>query len=211
MSTPNLRERLKEADRQDQIILAICLAERLLAEGDSAGWIFEIYAINLIGIGRYADAEAALAKAEQLVPEKRIPWVIHRRAHLEKRRGNLQSALDLWKEAHSKLPEEATFPIYAASVAFRLGRLAEAEELARIGTKCPKGFPDEAWYNLGGYLAAQQRYEEALTCYERAIELDPAYEIAIGRRKELLEAFPKERSEQDGADLFDLPGMVRHE
>lgn len=199
MSTPTLKERLKEAHDQDEIILAISLAERLIADGADAGWIFEVYASNLIGIGRYDDAVTALDRAEQLVSDRRIPWVIHRRAHLERQRGNLQSALDLWKQAHSENPNEATFPIYAATMAHRLGRLTEAEELARIGTECSEGNPDEAYYNLGGYLAAQERYEEAMNCYEKAIDLDPEYEIAIKRRNELREAFPEKWGEQGGA------------
>ena len=188
MSESDLRTRLKEANKKGAIILAIHLAERLIADGANEGWVFEVYAINLIGIGRYEDAESALNEAEHLVSDRRLPWVIHRRAILEKQRGNLQPALDLWMTAHSQQPDEATFPIYAATMAHRLGRLSEAEELAQIGTTCSKGYPDEAWYNLGGYLAAQERYEEAFQCYEKAIEIDPEYEIAIERRQELLEA-----------------------
>ncbi|MDA0811582.1 MAG: tetratricopeptide repeat protein [Verrucomicrobia bacterium] len=89
-------------------------------------------------------------------------------------------------------PDEATFLIHAAIMAFQLGRLSEAEELARRGTRCTKGFPEEAWHNLGGYLVAQERYDEALFCYEKALGLDPEYALALVRRAELLEvlAYP---------------------
>ena len=196
MGDANLRDQLDEAHEQDQTILTICLAERLISEGTEDPWIYEVYARSLIGIGRYDDAVVALDSAESLAKPKHVPWIIHRRAVLEERRGNFEAALNYWKESHSRKPDEASFLIYAGSISFRLGRLAEAEEFARKGTECTEGYPDEAWYNLGGYLAAQQRYDEALSCYENAIEIDPEYTIAIGRRDELLSAFPEKRGEQ---------------
>lgn len=191
MSDRDLRERLLEAFEDDSIILAILLAERLIADGSEEGWVFEIYADMLIAIGRYDDAETALSRVEHFVSEERRAWVTHRRAELEKERGNFQAALDLWKAAHSQKPDEGTFPVYASTMAHRLGRLHEAEVLARIGTQCAQGSPDEAWYNLGGYLAAQERYDEAYECYERAIEIDPDDELAIRRRQELIAACPQ--------------------
>ena len=210
MSDTSLRDQLGDANDDDSTILAICLAERLIANGSADGWVFEVYARNLIGIGRYEDARSALDQAEQLGSERRLPWIIHRRALIEQRRGNFEKAIELWKIAHSHKPDEATFPIYAGTIAFRLGRLSEAEDFARVGTACDKGFPDEAWYNLGGYLAAQQRYDESLVCYEKAIEIDPDYKLALRRRDELLKAFPPPtQGEQDADDQ--LPARAESE
>ena len=200
MSETSLREQLDDAHEKDQTLLTVCLAERLIASGSEDAWVFEVYARSLIGIGRYGDASSALDQAERFSARKNLPWIIHRRAVLEERRGNFESALDLWKKAHSIKPDEASFLIFAGSILFRLGRIAEAEEFARKGTTCSAGYPDEAWYNLAGYMAAQQRYEEALSCYEKAIAIDPEYELAKGRRDELLRAFPKiQEGEQAGA------------
>ena len=196
----SLRDRLEEAHKQDQTILTICLAERLISSEAEDPWLFEIYARSLIGIGRYDDAVAALNSAESLAKPLHVPWIIHRRAVLEERRGNFEAALNYLKKAHMQMPDEASFLIYAGSISFRLGRLADAEEFARRGTKCTEGYPDEAWHNLGGYLAAQQRYDEALLCYENAIAIDPDYKIAIEKRDEILSAFPNKRGEQGGDD-----------
>lgn len=198
MSDISLRDQLRDANDEDSTILAVCLAERLIATGSADGWVFEVYARNLIGIGRYEDASSALDQAQQLGSEKRLPWIIHRRALIEKGRGNFEKAIELWKTAHSHKPNEATFPIYAGTIAFRLGRLSEAEGFARVGTTCEEGFPDEAWYNLGGYLAAQQRYDESLMCYEKAIEIDRDYKLALRRRDELLKAFPPLKQGESG-------------
>ncbi|MEM7014186.1 MAG: tetratricopeptide repeat protein [Verrucomicrobiota bacterium] len=196
MSEPSLRDQLDNAHEASQTILTICLAERLISEGSADSWVFEVYARSLTGIGRYDDAGSALDQAEKLAPPKDIPWIIHRRAVLEKQRGNFEEALDLWKSAHSLKPDEASFLIFAGSLSFRLGRVKDAEEFARRGTTCSEGYREEAWYCLGGYMAAQQRYDEALSCYEKAIAIDPDYELAIGRRDELLKAFPENGGEQ---------------
>lgn len=168
-------------------VLAVALAEKLLNDGSENGWVLETYAANLIELGRCTDAEAVLDRAEKVSKKERLPWLIHRRALLEEHRGNYAVALELWKSANAMAPDEATFLIYAASIAFRLGNLMEAEELARMGTRCAEGCPDEAWHNLGRYLAAQKRYDEALFCHEKAIEIDPEYKIAIALRDELLQ------------------------
>ena len=73
MSETSLRDQLEEAHDQDQTILTICLAERLISEGEEDFWMFEVYARSLIGIGRYDDAITALDRAEELVPGKAIP------------------------------------------------------------------------------------------------------------------------------------------
>jgi len=204
MSEPSLRDQLDSANDADQTILTICLAERLISRGPVDSWTFEVYARSLIGIGRYDDASSALDHAEKLARPKSLPWIIHQRAVLEEQRGNFEAALDLWKSAHSLEPDEASFLIFAGSVSFRLGRLSDAEEFARKGTACTEGYPQEAWYNLGGYMAAQQRYDEALTCYEKAIEIDPEYEIAIDRRHELVQAFPDKRGDVGSSNGGDV-------
>ena len=45
----------------------------------------------------------------------------------------------------------------------------------------PRGCIDEAYFNLGGYLLSLKRYSEAKECYQKAIELDPDYDIAYKR------------------------------
>ena len=54
-------------------------------------------------------------------------------------------------------------------------RLREALECDGDETKDEK---DEAYLNLGVVLLAQERYEEAAQCYQRAIEIDPEYRLA---------------------------------
>lgn len=58
------------------------------------------------------------------------------------------------------------------------GRLRDAERVHRSATQCLEGCIDEAFYNLGLVLRAQERYQEAAECFREAIRRDPKYRIA---------------------------------
>lgn len=68
-----------------------------------------------------------------------------------------------------------TYLIFAASAALNGGNIKRAEELNAQATQCAEGEIDEAYCNLGGIYIIEKRYEEALQCYRRALEIDPDY------------------------------------
>jgi len=47
---------------------------------------------------------------------------------------------------------------------------------------------DEAYLNLGLVLRAQERYKEALACFEKALELTPDYRKAITAKSDIEKA-----------------------
>ena len=55
----------------------------------------------------------------------------------------------------------------------------------RCRDQCEGGPVDEALFNLGGVLLAVGRFQEAADCYERALEIDPEYEIAKERLEDV--------------------------
>lgn len=189
-----LRIRLDEAIEEDRVFHVIWLAEQLIDANAATFRTYMLYASNLTAAGRYNDAARALADAEALATEDQIPSILGQKARIERQRGNLHAAIDFWNKAHSLEPANAAWPIFMASAMFRSGDVEGAEKMARVATKCTTGCVDEAWFNLGSYLAAQQRYEEAWDSNEKALELDPEYEHAIARRADLLAAFPPFRS-----------------
>ncbi|MEM9535611.1 MAG: tetratricopeptide repeat protein [Cyanobacteria bacterium P01_E01_bin.45] len=186
-----LFKRIVKADENSETILKIVLIKKYLEKNpDGTARIWAMYARSLIGMGRYEDASSALERAEKMAFENQIQWIVSQRGTLELRRGNIEAAKSYWMSAHQINPKEASYLIFAASAECQLGHLQQAEALARRATKCTDGCVDEAWYNLGGYLAAQEQYEEALECYRKATSIDPEYEIALKRRDEILAAFP---------------------
>ena len=77
-------------------------------------------------------------------------------------------------------PSAGVSPTPRNFIAWR--RAPDSEWLAR----------DEAFFNLGLLLRAERRYRDALTCFERAIELDPKYSDALEARADVLAALSVE-------------------
>lgn len=181
----DMLEELSRADEAGHVALTRYLCEQVLADEPDHGPTLIRYASCLVDLSLYEDAAAALDRAERLVPYERRQLVMAQRGHMQKAMGNHNEAEKLFISAHEHDPDDATYLIYAGSAAFARGDVKRAEELARKALECSEGCLDEAFFNLGGYLLAQRKHEEARGCYVRAIEIDPDYEIAKDRIEDL--------------------------
>ena len=184
MSTEPDEELLDELSRVDEEGDAVYVRHlcELVLEEHSQHWPTLLrHASNLIDLAQYELASEALQRADICVPKKHRHLVVSRWAHLAKAKGQFAAAEALYWEAHKLAPDDAGYLIFAGSVAFRDGRVERAEELARKAIACPRGCIDEAYFNLGGYLLSQKRYAEAKECYQKAIEMDPDYDVAYQR------------------------------
>ena len=83
-----------------------------------------------------------------------------------------------YRRAVDASPSDATYRIFLGGFLAIAGRLKEAEAVHRRATRCKVGFIDEAFFNRGLVLRALERYSDARTCFERALEIDPKYKEA---------------------------------
>jgi len=180
-SDQSLYRAMQSADEKDQVGYTRHLCERYLQDHPDHVPTLIRYACNLISLAQYSAAQAALDHAQPIAPKERSHLVIAQRGHLLEAQGDFVGAEELFMKAHELDPDDATYLIYAASVAFRRGDISRAEALARQATSCSDGCIDEAWFNLGGYLLSAKRYRDAADCYRRAIDIDPEYDIARER------------------------------
>lgn len=176
---------IRTAEEKDQIGYARYLCERFLISQPDHVPILIGYACNLISLAQYDAAEAALDRAQSMVPAKRLHLVLAQRGHLLEAKGDFSNAERLFMEAHRLYPTDADYMSYAAAVAFRMGNIDRAQKLASQATDCPEGCVDEAWYNLGGYLLSDKRYHDAADCYRKALEIDPNYRLAKERLEDV--------------------------
>ena len=189
---------LNDADDAGHVALARIISEEILDQSPDHGPTLILYAGFLLDLGLYEDAARVLDRAEAVVPKKILHLVLAQRGHRLECMGDFSRSEELHLEAHALDPDDATYLIYAGSVAFKRGDIHRAEELARKAASCSEGCIDEALFNLGGYLLAQKRYDEARDCYLRALEIDPDYSIARKRLADVERAIEK-LGEQDGA------------
>jgi len=181
----NLLDELSRADEAGHVALTRHLCEQVLADEPSHGPTLIRYAACLVDLSLYEGAAAVLDRAEQVVPLERQQLVLAQRGHLLHAMGDHAGAEMSFVFAHEHDPNDATYLIYAGSAAFSRGDISGAESFARKALECSEGCLDEAYFNLGGYLLAQKKYDEARRCYVRAIEIDPDYEIAKSRLDDL--------------------------
>jgi tetratricopeptide (TPR) repeat protein len=176
---------IREADQNDQTGYVRHLCERFLLEHPDHGPALLRYSRNLITLGAYAEAQAALDHAEKVVPPQHLHLVIARRGHLLEAQGRFDQAEEMFMEAHRLDPDDATYLIYAGGAASRRGDLELALELHTRATHCAEGCIDEAHFNRGGKLLALKRYDEAAEAYREALRLDPDYDIAKERLEDV--------------------------
>lgn len=176
-----LYKAMRSADESDHVGYTRHLCERYLQDHPDHVPTLIRYACNLISLAQYSAAQAALDHAQPIAPKERLHLVIAQRGHLLEAQGDFLGAEELFMQAHGLDPDDATYLIYAACVAFRRGDIGRAESLARQASGCTDGCIDEAWFNLGGYLLSAKRYSEAADCYRRALDIDPDYDIARER------------------------------
>ncbi|MGD1979118.1 MAG: tetratricopeptide repeat protein [Akkermansiaceae bacterium] len=174
-----LYEALEEAREADQVASACVLYEEILTndeEEDLASTL--LYAHDLIDLGNYGQALATLQRIEDLVPESGLASFYWARGTAFEETGDLAQAERCYREAAEKDRENrGGYLIQAAGMAFRQGEPAKAEYLVREALKadCER---DEAYGNLGYYLACQRRFSEARTAFEEVLRIDPENENA---------------------------------
>ena len=176
---------IADADEKDQIGYTRYLCERFLMEHPDHVPTLIRYARNLISLAQYDAADAALVRAQSKAPANRLHLVLAQRGHLLVAKGDFSNAERLYLEAHRLDPSDAAYLIYAGSAAFRKGNIDGAQKLASRAADCSKGCPEEAWFNLGGYLLSDKRYQDAADCYRKALEIDPDYDIAKERLEDV--------------------------
>jgi tetratricopeptide (TPR) repeat protein len=192
--------RLRAAHRADLPALTAARAREFLKEFPEGGPAWKILGSALIDLARYPEAELAIKKALSLCPPEKLWIPLAEMGHLSKARGDYKSAAAWYRQAIDAVPREASGHIYLGGVLAKSGRLKEAEASHRAATRCIEGCRDEAFLNLGLVLRAQERYEEAAECFERALELDPKYAAAKKALRDvrramrfLLKATPRRR------------------
>ncbi|MDB6132514.1 MAG: photosystem assembly protein Ycf3 [Verrucomicrobiales bacterium] len=144
------------------------------------------YASVLMDVMAYGEAEAALDRAEALMRRNDRHYVLNLRGRLLESTGRFGGAVEAWLEAHRLRPDYTGYLLYAGIACHKMGRMDQAEDLLRQATRCPDGYPDEAFYNLGVLLLSKRCYHDAAGCFRRALEIDPDYTSARKRLADLI-------------------------
>ena len=176
---------LEQASNQGLNASTIELAERYLRDFPASGWAWLDYGKALANFGLHKQAEFALRRALKYVPSTTFRFVYRYLGDVYEDAGNYRKATSWYGRAVKAAPHNANHLNMLAYVLVRAGNPAEATKYLQRATKCREGAIDEAYYNLGCVLAAKRKYARALTCFEKALELDPKYKVAKQARQDM--------------------------
>ncbi|MGB2607741.1 MAG: tetratricopeptide repeat protein [Isosphaeraceae bacterium] len=194
---------LRAAYKADLPALTVARAREFLREYPDCGPAWKILGEALVDLARHSEAEHALEQAIAKCPLDKLWIPLAEMGHLHRARGEYKAAVAWYRRAIDTMPDEASGHIYIGGVLAKSGRLKEAETAHRAAIRCTQGCRDEAYLNLGLVLRAQERYDEAATCFEQALKLDPKY---VAARKALRDVrntmrFSKELRREEAARL----------
>lgn len=164
--------------KQEKPAALIVLARSYVADYPDHGFVWLLYGEALSELARYSEALPALRRALRLCPPDKHHIAYRRFGFLHRQRGAHLIAARWFRKAVEINPDSATDRIFLGAEIALVGKLQEAEAIHRDATRCKKGPIDEAFLNLGIILRAQERFEEARDCFNRALAIDPNYKDA---------------------------------
>jgi tetratricopeptide (TPR) repeat protein len=147
------------------------------------GWV--LHGIILYELARYQEAEQVLREAIRSIPLEQLQHGYTHLGHLHQESGHYDEAEKWYRKAVELSPDDAGRHVFLGALLAKKGEFRAAEECHRRGTRCSKGCVDEAYLNLGLVLRAQERYAEAMECFQKALELTPDYEGAITGKSDM--------------------------
>lgn len=124
----------------------------------------------LMGLGRFAEAEAALRRAIDLATDRGqthcdLGWVLAKLGRYKEAVASLERAIALD-------PDDPTVHFALAATLYLTKDLTGSEAGFRRALMLAPAYAP-AWHELGTVLRSSGRFDEALMCFNRALELDP--------------------------------------
>ena len=92
--------------------------------------------------------------------------------------GKFDEARKSYQSAHELFPTKTVPIIYRGVMELRIGDFAAARDWLFSALDCPEGDFDEAHFNIGSAYLSEQNYLKAIEHYQKAITIDPDYNLA---------------------------------
>ncbi len=141
----------------------------------------------LSDVARYDEAKIALTKAIKFCKPNNLDRPYVSMGHLYRAKGNNRIAEKWYRKALEIKPKDQCVLVYIGAMLARQGKFNEAKIFHRKAVKVENSKADEAYYNLGLILRAEENYNDARISFEKAIELDPKYRKAKKALKDINE------------------------
>ncbi len=179
-----LWDRLMKAWNGEEIALHRALAVEYTTKYPENVWGWVALADVLSAIALYGEARRALKKAQQLAPPEARGDILLQWGHHYRTKQNLNAAATWYRKAVAERPDTNSL-VFLGTILAKQGEFAEAKRCHRRAIKLSTSTPDEAFYNLGLILRAEEKYAAALDAFDEAIIIDPQYAVAKRARDDI--------------------------
>ena len=178
-------DRIAAASRKGLTALVVELCEIHLRQFPNDQFAMIWNAMAKTDLFQYAQAEKLLLRAISLFKGDKpfLGIAFKQMGTLSDAKGDLRAAA-VWYRRAMRADHKGVHYIFLGHVAFRQGRLNQAEAYYRKAIQHPDSCVEEACFNLGSVLVAKRKYREAIKCYRKALKLDPQYGIAKKRLRD---------------------------
>jgi tetratricopeptide (TPR) repeat protein len=176
-------EQINDADSKDQWASLLELCSVHLKQNPKHFQVRIPQAIALQHLNRFDEAISLLQLAFE-EPNASAKCKSQCQRHLGQtfgEMGRFDDARRAFEGAHRLDPSSTTPIIYRGVLELRVGEFAMAREWLNRALECPEGDFDEAHFNIGSTYLCERNYQKAIEHYQKAITLDPNYDIAWER------------------------------
>jgi tetratricopeptide (TPR) repeat protein len=170
---------------RDEPVCTLSLARAFLARWPNISEAWVILGSTLKSLARYAEARQALLKAIQFCPPKGEHIVFNNMGQLYREKGAYRIAERWFRKAVSRNPKSTPNLVMLGACLAKQGRFVEAKRWHRRAITVASDPPDEALFNLGLILRAEERHDDALECFKKALKIDPEYTLAKNAVRDL--------------------------
>ena len=170
-------KRLRASWDRDEPAYTLRLARDFLTKWPDHPVAWIILGNTLTSLGRYPEARQALSKSIRYCPPERRAYAFIQMGHVFHEKGAYRIAERWYRKAVSCDKDTINFVFLGGCLA-KQGRFAEAKRCHRQAINIASDPTDEAYYNLGLILRAEEKHDEALAAFKEALKIDPKYREA---------------------------------
>ena len=171
-------KRVAAAFVKSRFASGVLLARRYLDDFPEDPYAWLVLGEMQASLMRFDGARRSLDRAARLLPPDGKYHAFRALGHLYREKGSLTAAERWYRKALELRPDHDTSEIHLGTCLWRQGKHEEARSHLERAVELDSESRDEAYFNLGGLHLAQERMDEAVECYGKALEIDPKYRAA---------------------------------
>ena len=163
----------------------IALVKKFLAENPESQRAWLDLGHAHVQLAQYDEAEQAFKKAIELVGEGESDVIFGQLGNLFKAKGDFSGAATWYQRQIEADSNDATGYVFLANLQMRQGEFEQAEETLTSALNCELGIKEEVHYSLGLLYRSTNRFPDAKSQFESALDLDPGYAAAKSALKDV--------------------------